>query len=152
MTDKYTRRLTPWFLFAEALGTFRRRWKRVIGVGVTVTIFSVSVGTLLDLMFEDKQAQNDGKTAIAFALAALALSAANGFGTTFLSGVLDRTVGEDQHGHEAESLWQLLVRIPYVTLIVADILALINQGSRLRVRSSCPVWSPSPCSALSAPW
>ena len=53
MTDKYTRRLTPWFLFAEALGTFRRRWKRVIGVGVTVTIFSVSVGTLLDLMFGD---------------------------------------------------------------------------------------------------
>ena len=34
--------------------TFRARWKRVIGVGVMVTVFTVTVGTLLDLMFEHK--------------------------------------------------------------------------------------------------
>ncbi len=38
--------------------------------------------------------------------------------------MLDRTVGEHQHGHAAESLWQLLRRIPYGPLIIADILAL----------------------------
>ena len=124
MTDNGTRRLTPWFLFGQALGTFRARWKRVLGVGAVVTAFTVTAGTLLDLMFENKEAQNDGKIALGFALASVALSAANGFGTTFLSGVLDRTVGEHQHGHDAESLWQLLRRIPYGPLIIADILAL----------------------------
>ena len=97
----------------------------MLGVGAVVTAFTVTVGTLLELMFESKEAQNDGKGRVAFAFASIALSAANGFGTTFLSGVLDRTVGEHQHGHERESLWQLLRRIPYVALIVADILALL---------------------------
>lgn len=124
MTDNDTRRLTPWFLFGQALRTFAARWKRVLGVGAVVTAFTVTVGTLLELMFEHQEAQNDGKVAWAFAFASIALGAANGFGTTFLSGVLDRTVGEHQYGHEAESLWQLLRRIPYAALIIADILAL----------------------------
>ena len=124
MTDNDTQQLTPWFLFGQALRTFVARWKRVLGVGVVVTTFTVTVGTLLELMFEHKQEQNDGKVAWAFAFASIALSAANGFGTTFLSGVLDRTVGEHQHGHDRESLWQLLRRIPYTALIIADILAL----------------------------
>lgn len=125
MTDAARLRLTPWFLFREAAGTFVARWKRVLGVGAAVTAFTVVATTLLDMMFDSQRAQNDGKVALVFALASLALSAANGFGTTFLSGVLDRTVGEHQHGHPAETLWELLRRIPYVTLIVADLLALI---------------------------
>ncbi len=73
MTDNGTRRLTPWFLFGQALGTFRARWKRVLGVGAVVTAFTVTAGTLLDLMFENKEAQNDGKIALGFALASVAL-------------------------------------------------------------------------------
>jgi hypothetical protein len=125
MTDTARPRLTPWFLFREAARTFAARWKRVLGVGATVTAFTVVVSTLLDMMFESKEAQTDGKVALAFALASVGLSAANGFGTTFLSGVLDRTVGEHQHGHPSETLWELLRRIPYVSLIVADLLALV---------------------------
>jgi len=123
MTGIDSRRLTPWFLFAEAFGTFRARWRRVLVLGAVVSAVAITSDSLLDVLFE----RVDPSTATAgFAIvaASIGLTAANGFGTTFLSGVLDRTVGEHQHGHEAESLWQLLQRIPYGWLILADVLAL----------------------------
>ena len=57
VTNKRARQLTPWFLFAEALGTFRRRWKRVIGVGVTVTVSASGVAPRLDV--RGRAAQNN---------------------------------------------------------------------------------------------
>jgi hypothetical protein len=125
MTDIYTRRLTPWFLFVQAFSTFTARWKRVLGLGCAITAVTIVFDTLLDLLFDEPGAGRSGLVGLSVAAAALALTAANGFGTTFLSGVLDRTVGEHQHGHPNESLWELLRRIPYVWLILADLLALV---------------------------
>ncbi len=125
MTDIYTRRITPWFLFGEAIATFRARWKRVLGIGVTVSTVAIITHSLLDLLFEHGRENNSGAVSFALVLASIALSAANGFGTTFLSGVLDRTVGEHQHRHPKESLGQLLWRIPYGWLILADLLRLV---------------------------
>jgi hypothetical protein len=125
MTDLYTRRLTPWFLFREAFATFRARWPRVLGLGCTVSAVAITSDAFLDILVDRNRDHASGAAAFALAMTALALTAANGFGTTFLSGVLDRTVGEHQHGHEAESLWQLLRRIPYKWLILADILTIV---------------------------
>jgi hypothetical protein len=125
MTDIYTRRLTPWFLFVEAFRTFRARWKRVLGIGLPVSAVAIVTAQLLDDLFDQKEYATSGAVASAVVLASLSVSAANGFGTTFLSGVLDRTVGEHQHGHPAERLGTLLLRIPYGWLILADLLALV---------------------------
>ncbi len=125
MTDIYTRRLTPWFLFVQAFSTFTARWKRVLGLGCTITAVTIVTDTLLDSLFHEPQENWSGLLGLSLAVTAVGLTAANGFGTTFLSGVLDRTVGEHQHGHPNESLWELLRRIPYVWLILADLLALV---------------------------
>jgi hypothetical protein len=125
MTDIYTRRLTTWFLFREAAATFTARWKRVLGLGVTVSAVAILTDSLLEALFAHDPDTRSAAVSFALVMASLSLSAANGFGTTFLSGVLDRTVGEHQHGHPAESLWRLLVRIPYGWLILADMLALV---------------------------
>jgi hypothetical protein len=125
MTDIYNRRLTPWFLFVQAFSTFTARWKRVLGLGCTITAVTIVTDTLLDSMFDESHDNWSGLLGFSIAATAVALTAANGFGTTFLSGVLDRTVGEHQHGHPNESLWELLRRIPYVWLILADLLALV---------------------------
>jgi len=125
MTDIATRRLTPWYLFVEAFGTFKARWKRVLGLGLFISAVAVTSDSLLDEMFDNVGDDVSGTVAFVVIAASLALTAANGFGTTFLSGVLDRTVGEHQHGHATESLGQLLRRIPYVWLILADLLTIV---------------------------
>jgi hypothetical protein len=125
MIDPYTRRLTPSFLFAEAFGTFRDRWQRVLGIGLPISAVAILTTQVLDDLFDHDDPATSGWVAFALALASVSISAANGFGTTFLSGVLDRTVGEHQHGHEAERLGHLLLRIPYGWLILADLLALV---------------------------
>ena len=51
MTDIYTRRLTPWFLFVQAFSTFTARWKRVLGLGCTITAVTIVTDTLLDSLF-----------------------------------------------------------------------------------------------------
>lgn len=124
-TYDYDRRLTPLLLFRQAWGTFTARWKRVLGLGVVVSAVAIVSDSLLDVLLENHRGTAEGLALFAVIMASVALSAANGFGTTFLSGVLDRTVGEHQHGHPAESLWQLLRRIPYGWLILADILTIV---------------------------
>lgn len=124
MTDLHTQRLTPWLLFVQAFGTFKARWPRVLGIGVTVAAVAITSDSLLDLVLDGPRDEASGVVLFMVLTASLALTAANGFGTTFLSGVLDRTVGEHQHGHPAESLGQLLRRIPYGWLILADLLAI----------------------------
>jgi hypothetical protein len=121
----YDRRLTPPLLFRQAWGTFIARWKRVLGLGAVVSAVAITSDSALDVLFENYRDTATGVVLFAVIMASIALTAANGFGTTFLSGVLDRTVGEHQHGHPAESLWQLLRRIPYGWLILADILTII---------------------------
>jgi hypothetical protein len=125
VTDIYTRRLTPWFLFTSAWSTFTARWRRVVGVGVIVSAVSIVSTSALDVLFDQSSDSSSGAVTFALAMASLAISAANGFGTTFLSGVLDRTVGEHQHGHPEEPLGRLLVRIPYGWLILADMLTIV---------------------------
>jgi len=125
MTDPYTRRLTPWFLFAQAWGTFRDRWARVLGIGLPVSAVAIVTTHLLDDLFDHNRDPTSNVVSLGLVLASVSISAANGFGTTFLSGVLDRTVGEHQHGHGSERLGQLLRRIPYGWLILADMLALV---------------------------
>jgi hypothetical protein len=125
MTDTLSRRLTPWFLFVEAFRTFCARWRRVLGIGALVSAFAITSDSLLDAMLSAQRDDATGGVLFVIVVVSLALSAANGFGTTFLSGVLDRTVGEHQHGEEQESLGQLLVRIPYIWLILADVLTIV---------------------------
>jgi hypothetical protein len=120
----YGVKLTPRLLFGQAWGTFTGRWKRVLGLGAFVSAIAITSDSALDVLVENNRDTATGLALFGLVMASLALSAANGFGTTFLSGVLDRTVGEHQHGHPPETLWQLLLRIPYGWLILADILTI----------------------------
>jgi hypothetical protein len=124
-TYDYEERLTPLLLFRQAWSTFKARWKRVLGLGAVVSAVAITSDSLLDILIEHHRDTATGIALFVVVMVSIAFTAANGLGTTFLSGVLDRTVGEHQHGHPAESLWQLLGRIPYGWLILADILTII---------------------------
>lgn len=124
MTDLYTRRLTPAFLFAEAFRTFRDRWPRVLLVGGVVSAFAIVTDSLLDDLVEHTDLSRP-TSVLALVGVTVGVTASAGLGTTFLSGVLDRTVGEHQHGHEPETLAQLLRSIPYGRLILADLVAIV---------------------------
>jgi hypothetical protein len=125
MSDRFSGPLRVRRLFADAWSTLRERPRRVLGLGIVVSAFTITSDRLLEVLSDDARDSTTGALTAAVVMASVALTAANGFGTTFLSGVLDRTVGEHQHGHPAESLWTLLRRIPYGWLILADILAVV---------------------------
>jgi hypothetical protein len=125
MSDRFAGPLRVRTLFRDAWQTLRERPGRVLGLGIVVSAFTITSDRLLDVLSDHARDSTTGVLTGAVFFASLALTAANGFGTTFLSGVLDRTVGEHQHGHPAESLWTLLRRIPYGWLILADILVIV---------------------------
>src|SRR5690606_21273095 len=60
---------------------------------------------------------------------AVVVTGVNSFGSTFLAGVLDKTVGEHQHGHRAIGLGEVFRTLPYLTLIGADILVSLMRAA-----------------------
>lgn len=121
MSDQYTRRLTARYLIGEAAQTFRHRFWRVIAVGFVVALVASVLDTLFDRYVE--HIEGDLPIGLSSLLVGIAvvITGANTFGSTFLAGVLDQTVGEHQHGHHQERLSRILRTLPYLTLVVADI-------------------------------
>jgi hypothetical protein len=120
--------LTARGLIAAAAVTFRARWRRVLAVGALVAAIAVVLDEALDRLVE---AQHDNFPMwIAILLVGLAVltSGANSFGSVFLSGLLDKTVGEHQHGHDHVRLSKLLVTLPFITLIGADLVVTVMRG------------------------
>ncbi len=118
----YERRLTARFLFREAARTLRERFWRVVAVAFVVALGAAVLDGLFDQYLAHVEGDVPGLLAAALVGVAIVVTGVNSFGSTFLAGVLDKTVGEHQHGHKAMGLGQLFLAIPYLTLIGADVL------------------------------
>jgi len=131
LRPQYVRRLTPWFIFTQASITFRARFWRVFVVAAAVAITSSLLDTSVDWLVEEYQ--HHLPVIIGFLLAAMSivLTGANSFGSIFLSGVLDKTVGEHQHGHRATALSEVFRTLPYLTLFVADVMVVLARAAGL---------------------
>ncbi len=109
--------------------TLRDRFWWVISVAATITI----VVSVADLAAEwgsgDYEFVDNNWLRLALVLAALFSTGSSTLGSTLLAGVLDVTVGEHQHGGRRLTLGELMRHLPWVTLIVADlVVALLRVG------------------------
>ncbi len=125
----YERTLTARFLFREAARTFRERFGRVVAVGFVVALAASVLDGLFDEYLEHLEDEVTGVVAAAIVCVAVVVTGVNSFGSTFLAGVLDQTVGEHQHGHRPVSLGQLFLAIPFFTLIGADLLVSLMRAA-----------------------
>lgn len=120
--DLYTRRLTPGFLFREAARTLRDRFVRVLSLGIAIALAAALIDQGIEQLIEREDEIVRRGLGLALLLIAMLATGATSFGSTFLSGVLDRTVGAHQHGHPDESIATSLRTLPFVRLITADLL------------------------------
>lgn len=128
---RYLRRLTPWFIFAEASTTFRARFWRVFVVASVIAITSSLLDTAVDWLADEHQHHLPVLMGFLLAASSILLTGANSFGSIFLSGVLDKTVGEHQHGHRQISLPEVFRTLPYLTLFLADIMVVVARAAGL---------------------
>lgn len=128
---RYHRRLTPWFIFAQASITFRARFWRVFMVAAAIAVTASVLDTSVDWLADEYQHHLPFFFGFLLAASSILLTGANSFGSIFLSGVLDKTVGEHQHGHRAIPLPELFRTLPFFTLFVADLLVVLARAAGL---------------------
>lgn len=104
-------------LAAAARAGWRDRW-RVIAVAVVVS----TVAALLEIVASDLIDRTNLPLAIVSDLSATSVST---LGAVFLSGFLCRIVGHTEHGHEHPSIRQVLASLPWVRLVLADLLVVL---------------------------
>jgi hypothetical protein len=109
--------LAPADILRSAFRLLRRRPVRVLGTGFLVfgigTILEIPVVALFDVLDETHP------LLVAVQVVASGFSV---FGLTFYAGVIDHTVAEYERGEVRRSLPEILRRLPYSRLIVADLL------------------------------
>jgi hypothetical protein len=127
--ERYRRTLRPGWIVAEALRTLRERFWRVISVAAVITVI-MSVGdALAEWGSGDFDFVDNNWLQLALVLAALFSTGSSTLGSTLLAGLLDVTVGEHQHGGRQLTMRQLAAHLPWITLILADVLvALLRVG------------------------
>jgi hypothetical protein len=118
----YERPLTARFLIVQAVGTFRARLGRILLVAVAIGAVASLLDAAFDAYVEHIEGDLPGTLVPILVGLALLVTGANSFGSTFLAGVLDKTVGEHQHGHRSVGLGELFRTLPYLTLIAADLM------------------------------
>jgi hypothetical protein len=118
----YDHPLSVGWIWRTALRTYRDRWWRVSVVATAVAMLSTATDALADVGVDELDGR--GRTFLGVLLGAtgILLTGANSVGSTLLAGVLDRTVAEHQHGHEPLTLRDVVHGLPWVALIVADLL------------------------------
>jgi len=109
-------------LFRRALSTHRERFLVVAVAAVAVFAPLALASTAIERWSHAYHAAHGGRTSLALLLATLAGTSAVLFGTAFYAGLLDRIVGEHQHGHGRVSLGDTVRTLPYRRLIAANLL------------------------------
>jgi hypothetical protein len=127
--ERYERTLRAGWIVGEALRTLRARFWWVLSISAVVTVLA-SLAAWSSERFSDEFAFVDSNwLRLALVLAALFSTGSATIGSTLLTGVLDVTVGEHQHGRRRFTLRELTAHLPWITLIVADVLvALLRVG------------------------
>ncbi|MCU1457552.1 MAG: hypothetical protein JWL73_1644 [Actinomycetia bacterium] len=100
----------------SAISIYRREFAKVIALAVVVLGSAAVIDTFVDLQAERSHLDT---WAYAVIIAATGLSTV---GATFYAGMLDALVGRAAHGHARQGVAVVLRTVPYVNLIVADLL------------------------------
>ncbi len=109
-------RLRAWPVVRDAMSIYRREFATVIVLAVVVLGGAAVIDTFVDL-----QAERTQKNALAYAVI-LAATGISTIGSTFYAGMLDKLVGSAAHGHPRQPVRVVLRQVPYLSLIVADVL------------------------------
>ncbi len=103
-------------ILAAVLQSYRHRFNRVVVSAAVVFGVAAVIAAVLDDALDQT---DEGLLALALWLAGSMMAT---LGTTFYAGLLDRVVGEWAAGNEPEPIGKVLRTLPYVSLIVADVL------------------------------
>lgn len=110
-------------IVVAAVGTYRRRFGRIVLAAALVFAPIDLIVTLATRAAEDAAARTDvvsgfiGITGNAISVAGTTLS------VIFFAGVVERIVSVDQHGHEDASMLRIVGSLPVVRLILLSLLA-----------------------------
>lgn len=113
--------VAPAAVVGDALSILRRRFRRVFGAGLIV----FGIGALLEipvLVLLDRWA-DEHPLIVAAEIVATSFTT---FGLTFYSGLIDRTVAEEERDDPPQRLPEIIRTLPYGRLIVADILLTVG--------------------------
>jgi hypothetical protein len=112
--------LSPLHILGLAWSTFRDRWHRILPVAAVIAV----VSSMTDLAggYVEHMEYASRLVAIAIGLTVAMNTGASTLGSTMLTGILDRTVGEHQHGHPPRSMAWVLRTLPWMSLILADLM------------------------------
>jgi hypothetical protein len=108
----------------EGVATYRAHWKRIVGVSALVLIPAAALGTLADGLLE--KAFGDGDLAVTI-LAVSGIGVAS-LGYYLLKGVLAHVVVSRHRGDEPLGLAEVAPRLPYVPMILTDLILAIGVG------------------------
>jgi hypothetical protein len=123
--ERYARTLRAGWIVSEAFRTLRARFWWVITVAATVTVVASLTDWFGERISDDFEFVDSNWLRFALVLAARFSTGSSTIGSTLLTGVLDVTVGEHQHGRRRITLRELAVHLPWLTLIGADVLVAV---------------------------
>lgn len=109
-------------LFRRALITHRARFLAVAGAAIVVFGPLALASTAIERWSHQRHDAAGDSTSLAILLGTLVGTSAILFGTAFYAGLLDRIVGEYQHGHARASFGETLRTLPYRRLTAANVL------------------------------
>lgn len=117
--------LRPHKVFRRALRTHRERFFLVAVAAIAVFAPLAVASTALERWSYRYHNDHGDGTSLSILIVTFAGTSAILFGSAFYAGLLDRIVGEHQHGHERHTVWHTLRSLPYRRLIAANILLAI---------------------------
>jgi hypothetical protein len=109
-------------LWRHALTTYRARFPVVAGAAVVVFVPLALLMTAITIWGQRFSADQAGGRGLLVFLATLLGTSVIVLGSAFYAGLLDKVVGEHQHGHHRESVSDILRTLPYRPLVAADLL------------------------------
>jgi hypothetical protein len=117
--------LRPHRVFGRALRTHRERFFLIAGAAIAVFAPLAVAATVIERWSYRYHSTHDDSTSLSILVVTFVGTSAVLFGSAFYAGLLDRIVGEHQHGHERHTVWDILRKLPYRRLIAANILLAI---------------------------
>jgi hypothetical protein len=109
-------------LWRRALTTYLARFPIVAGAAVVVFVPLALLMTAITLWGQRYSDDHAGADGLLVFLATLVGTSVIVLGSAFYAGLLDKVVGEHQHGHQRESVGEILRTLPYRPLVAADLL------------------------------
>jgi hypothetical protein len=111
-------KLRPGGILSAAARAGRRDWRQILAVAVPISL----IGAALDIVLEHYLDPSNAPLSIS---ATLAVTGVSILGTVLLSGVVCGLVGATEHGTQRRTLADTVRSLPWMRLVVADILVTI---------------------------